>query len=161
MPVLLYSPADAYMVQAAPLLAVLDDLGAELFVGHPGAAVAYRVTLRDEPAFRTWLDEPKPGRIRIIQRADGFEVQTNIGKLPGGDPNGPTVPLRGGVQDLMLLRRGLLRLKERFKTADEVCVVPSFGMELKAVATAFSSTYKDEDEPIFGALCLVYPRPPR
>ena len=130
-----------------------------MFFRHPTEAVAYPVVLRDEEGFRAWLDEAKPGKVRIIQRADGFELQTNVGKLPGADPNGPTVPLRGGQQDLATLRRGLARLKERFTVTEDVCYVPSFGSELRAITAAFSADYRAPGKPLFRQLCLVYPRP--
>ncbi|MGA9525748.1 MAG: hypothetical protein WBV82_30095 [Myxococcaceae bacterium] len=31
---------------------------------------------------------------------DGYDLQTAVGKLTGPDPNGPTVPLRGGKWDV-------------------------------------------------------------
>jgi len=97
-PVLLVARGDAFLAQAAPVLEALDRAGAEVWLQHPSESrVAFPVLLRDEAAFQRWLDEPKPGKIRVIQRADGFELMTNIGKLPGADPNGPTAPIRGGL----------------------------------------------------------------
>ncbi|MHB8872658.1 MAG: hypothetical protein ACYC8T_03130 [Myxococcaceae bacterium] len=158
--VVLLSPSpEVYLAQAAELLARLDDSDATVYLAHPEGKVSYRLTLRDEPHFRAWLDEPKPGQVRIIQRQDGFELQTNVGKLPGVDPNGPTVPLRGGQADLATLRRGLSQLKERFTVTPDICFVPSFGTELSKVAAAMSADYAEAGEPIFGELCLVYPRP--
>ena len=157
--VLLTPVGATYLAQVTGLLALLDDLKVQVLWRHPVEAVAYPVVLRDEEAFRAWLDEAKPGKVRIIQRADGFEVQTNVGKLPGADPNGPTVPLRGGQLDLSTLRRGLTKLKERFTVTEDVCFVPSFGTELRAVTAAFSSNYRAASAPVFRQLCLVYPRP--
>jgi hypothetical protein len=157
--VLLVPGAEVYLAQVAEQLARLDDAGAQVYLLHPEGQVAYPITLRDEPAFQAWLDEPKPGRVRVIQRSDGFELQTNVGKLPGADPNGPTVPLRGGQPDLALLRRGLGKLKERFTVTPDLCFVPSFGTELTRVAAAMSADYQESGQPIFEELCLVYPRP--
>jgi hypothetical protein len=157
--VLLTSVGDVYLAQVAGALALLDDAGAEVFLAHPDGKVAYPLELRDEPGFQNWLDEAKPGKVRIIQRADGFELQTNVGKLPGADPNGPTVPLRGGQLDLATLRRGLGRLKDRFKVSPDVCYLPSFGTEISKVSAAMSSNYRAAGEPIFEETCLVYPRP--
>jgi hypothetical protein len=157
-PVLLVPDEDTYLAQVAPLLSRLDDAGAEVWLLHPGGEVAFRLVLRDEAAFGAWLDEAKPGRIRIIQRADGLELQTSIGKLPGKDPGGPTIPLRGGALDIALLREALQKLKGRFGT-EELCVVPSFGTELAKTAHVLSGDYSAMGEPIFRELCLVYPRP--
>ncbi len=157
-PVLLVPTSEVYLAQAASLLRVLDDGGYSVFLRHPKGEVAYPLVLRDEKAFQAWLDEPKPGKVRVIQRSDGFELQTNVGKLPGADPNGPTVPIRGGGPDLATLRKGLERLKHRFDSAPDLCFVPSFGTELSKVAAAMSSDYGEGGEAIFGELCLVYPR---
>jgi hypothetical protein len=158
---LLRTDGENFLAEVAPLLALLDDAGSELWIKHPAAPVAFRVVLRSEQAFQRWLDEPKPGKIRIIQRADGFELQTNIGKIAGPDPNGPTVPLRGGQLDIARLRRGLSQLKERFGTARDSCLVPSFGTELGQIGRALSGYYSGPAAPIFDQLCLVYPRAAR
>lgn len=158
-PVLLESDPDTFLAQAAPLFALLDDSGAEVWLAHPNGKVAFKVVLRDEAAFQEWLDEAKPGKVRVIHREDGYELQTNIGKLPGADPNGPSVPVRGGKMDIASLRRGLELLKQRFDTAPDVCFVPSFGMELSKIAESLSADFRAMNEPIFSEPCLVYPRP--
>ncbi|HZN95074.1 MAG TPA: hypothetical protein VFB81_20310, partial [Myxococcales bacterium] len=99
------------------------------------------------------------GKVRAIQRADGFELMTKIGKLPGADPNGPTVPVRGGRMDVATLRHGLARLKERFPKADDACLVPSFGTEVQAIARALTGFWSASGEPVYSQVCLVYPRP--
>jgi hypothetical protein len=157
--ILLEPMGEVFVAQAAAALAVANDARAEVFLAHPNGKVAFEIFLRDEPAFQKWIDEPKPGKLRVIHRADGFELQTNIGKLPGADPNGPSVPRRGGQWDISLLRTGFVRLKERFSTSPDVCFVPSFGMELSAVAAALTANYEAMGEPIFDQICLVYPRP--
>jgi hypothetical protein len=157
-PVLLVSDDATYMAELAPLLAALDDAKVPTWILHPGGTVAFRVELRDEAAFDAWLDEPKPGKIRVIQRQDGLELVSGIGKLPGPDPNGPTVPVRGGRLDVATTRAGLQRLQARFKASD-ACLVPSFGTELRAVGTVLSAFWSGRDEPLFEQLCLVYPRP--
>ncbi len=159
--VLVVPDADTYFAQSSELLEVLRDGASEVWLKHPDAAVAYRLVLRDEEGFRAWLAEVAPGKLRIIQRADGFELTTSVGKLPGGDPNGPSVPVRGGKQDIATLRKGLVRLKGRFKTAEDICLVPSFGTELAQAARALSGVYTAPREPLFDTLCLVYPTPPR
>lgn len=159
-PLLLVPDAETYLAQLAPLLAALDDVGAETWLLHPGGAVAFRLRLRDAPAFDAWLHEPKPGALRIIQRQDGLELVSNVGKLPGGDGNGPTVPRRGGQLDVALARAGLLRLKSRFGAeATALCVVPSFGTELRETAALLTAAWAGPQEPLFASLCLVYPRP--
>jgi hypothetical protein len=158
-PVLLVPGADTYLVQAAPLLAALDDAKAEVWLQHPDAPIAFKLALRDEAMFQTWLDEVVPGKLRVIHRADGFEMQTNMGKLPGGDPNGPTVPVRGGKLDLKTLQRGFEKVQARFTSAPDYCVVPSFGMELAQTARAMAANYVKPKVAFFPETCLVYPRP--
>lgn len=157
--VLLVTLGDTYLAQVTPLLAALDDAGSEVWVKHPEGSFAYRVKLRDERSWQGWIDEPVPGKLRVIQRADGFELQTNMGKLPGIDPNGPSVPVRGGRMDLPTLRKGFERVKQRFKDAPDVCFAPSMGMALSDVFAALAVNYPSADAPIFSELCLVYPRP--
>jgi hypothetical protein len=159
-PVLLVPVGDTYLMQVAPLLAALDDAGVETWFRHPDLELAYPVKLRDEPAFRTWLEEPVPGKLRVIHRADGFELQTNMGKLRGGDPNGPTVPLRGGQMDLSTLQKGYQRLRTRFPGAPDYCLMPSFGMEVAQTVRAMAANYLSDDEALFPGTCLVYPRLP-
>ena len=160
-PVLLVPDSETYLAQLAPLLAALDDVGAETWLLHPAGAVAFRLRLRDAPAFDAWLHEPVPGALRIIQRQDGLELVSNVGKLPGEDGNGPTVPRRGGQLDVALARAGLVRLKSRFGAdASALCVVPSFGTELRETAALLTAAWTGPSEPLFTSLCLVYPRPP-
>ncbi len=157
--VLLVPDEDTYLAQVAPLLAALDDARTTVWLLHPSGAVAFKLLLRDEKAFDAWLDEPKPGKIRVIQRQDGLELVTGIGKLPGPDPNGPTVPVRGGRIDVATARLGLQRLRQRFPAATDVCLVPSFGTELRLVATALSAFWAEPKDSLFESICLVYPRP--
>jgi hypothetical protein len=156
--VILVPVGETYLVQIAPVLAALDDVGADVFLQHPDQPIAWPIDLRDEAVFQTWIDDPEPGKVRVIQRADGFELQTNLGKLPGQDPNGPTVPVRGGQMDLKTLQRGLEKVAVFFKTKD-VCFVPSFGMELAQVSRAFAANWKAAEVAWFPTQCLVYPRP--
>jgi hypothetical protein len=155
----LFVPDEAtYMAEIAPLLAALDEAKVPAWILHPGGTVAFRVELRDEAAFDAWLDDPKPGKLRVIERQDGLELVSGIGKLPGPDPNGPTVPVRGGRLDISTTREGLRRLQARFKVSD-ACLVPSFGTELRAVGTVLSAFWSGPKEPLFDTVCLVYPRP--
>ncbi|WP_223636431.1 hypothetical protein [Corallococcus sp. EGB] len=151
--------ADTFLAQVSGALAVLRTQAAVVWLQHPDAPVAYRVVLRDEQGFRAWLEEVAPGKLRIIQRADGFELTTSVGKLPGPDRNGPSVPVRGGRQDLATLRRELARLKTRFTTSDDLCLVPSFGTEVVQAVRALGGTYVAPEEGLFDTLCLVYPTP--
>lgn len=156
--VILVPIGDTYLVQIAPVLAALDDVGADVFLQHPDKPIAWPIDLRDEAVFQTWIDDPEPGKVRVIQRADGFELQTNLGKLPGQDPNGPTVPVRGGQLDLKTLQRGLDKVAQFFRTKD-VCFVPSFGTEVAQISRAFASNWKSAEVAFFPTQCLVYPRP--
>lgn len=158
-PVVLVPDEDTYLAQVAAQLAALDDSHQEVWLKHPQAPIAFKLKLRDAPSFQGWLDEPVPGKVRVIHRADGFELQTNLGKLPGADPNGPTVPLRGGQMDLTMLQRGFERIQGKFKSAPDVCFVPSYGMELRQVAQAMAVDYVSPQSAYFDEICLVYPRP--
>ncbi len=155
--VMLSFDAERYLADVAELFALLAAADREVWLRHPDAEVAFKVILFDNGRFERWLNEPKPGKIRVIQRADGFELQTNIGKMPGADPNGPTVPRRGGKLDLARLRRALALLKERFPNASDSCLVPSYGIELPSIARALSGYYRGKGKRIFDGLCLVYP----
>jgi hypothetical protein len=157
-PALLVPDDAVYMAEVAPLLAALDDARVPTWVLHPGGGVAFAVELRDEAAFDAWLDDPKPGKLRVVERQDGLELVSGIGKLPGPDPNGPTVPVRGGQLDVGTARAGLQRLQGRFHAPD-ACLVPSFGTELRAVGTVLSAFWAGPKEPLFEQVCLVYPRP--
>ena len=157
--VLLVPDADTFLVQVSELLVVLRDSAKAVWLKHPDAPVAYPLVLRDEAGFRAWLEEVAPGKLRIIQRSDGFELTTSVGKLPGPDPNGPSVPVRGGRQDIATLRRGLGLLKGRFKTSEDLCLVPSFGTEVAQAARALSGVYSAPGEPWFDELCFVFPTP--
>ncbi|WP_408889518.1 hypothetical protein VZQ01_30580 [Myxococcus faecalis] len=159
--VLLVPDADTFLAQVSELFAVLRDSAGSVWLAHPDAPVAYRLVLRDEEGFREWLAEVAPGKLRIIQRADGFELSTSVGKLPGPDANGPSVPVREGRQDLAMLRRGLGLLKGRFKQSEDICLVPSFGTEVAQAARALGAVYTSPGEPLFETLCLVYPTPRR
>lgn len=158
-PIVLVPDEDTYLAQLAPLLASIADGKEELWLQHPTAPIAFKVTLRDAAHFQEWIDEPVPGKLRVIQRADGFELQTNLGKLPGGDPNGPTVPLRGGKMDLTTLQRGFQRIQGKFKSAPDVCFVPSFGTELAKISSAMAVNYLSAESAYFPETCLVFPRP--
>jgi hypothetical protein len=159
-PALLVPDTTTYLAQVAALLAALDDGAVPTWLVHPNGQVAFPLTLRDAPAFDAWLHLPAPGALRIIQRQDGLELVSNVGKLPGGDANGPTVPRRGGQLDVALAREGLQRMKSRFPEAEGLCVVPSFGTELRQTAALLTAAWAAPDQPLFGSLCLVYPRPP-
>lgn len=157
--VLLVPDADTFLAQTSELFALLRESASQVWLLHPDAPVAYALVLRDEQGFQAWLAEVAPGKVRIIQRQDGFELTTNMGKLPGPDANGPSIPVRGGKQDISTLRTGLGRLKGRFTTAEDVCLVPSFGMELAQAARALGGVFVAPGEPLFETLCLVYPTP--
>ena len=156
--VVLSSDPERYLADLAPLLDLLATAGCEVWIRHPDTPVGFKVSLKDNAQFERWLAEPVPGKIRVVQRADGFELQTNIGKMAGSDSNGPTVPTRGGQLDIARLRRALELLKERFSKAPDSCLVPSYGTELASIARALSGYYRGEGKRIFDELCLVYPR---
>jgi hypothetical protein len=155
---LVIDPGETYFAQVFDFFAKADDQKLEVWLKHPDAPVAIRLTLRDEVQFQRWLDEPVPGKLRVIHRQDGFELQTNMGKLPGGDPKGPTVPVRGGHLDLKTFQKGLGRIKARFDDAPDYCVMPSFGMDLSQVARAMAANYQSEDKAWFAETCIVFHR---
>lgn len=158
--VLLSFDADAYLAQQLPLLARLDDAGAEVWLQSPDvSAIAWPVKLRDEANFNVWLDDGGPGKLRIVHRTDGFELQTNMGKLAGADARGPTVPTRGGSYDLVMLQKGLDRVKARFTAAADVCFMPTYAMPMRDAIRAIATNWISKDSVVFGGACLVYPRP--
>jgi hypothetical protein len=157
---LLITDFDTFLAEVSPVLGMLDRSRIETWLVHPASAVAFKLVLKDERAFQSWLDQPIPGRVRVVQRADGLELQTGLGKLAGPDPNGPTIPLREGQLDLRMLRQSLLSLRRRFQNASDACLVPSFGTELAKVATALSGFYRAPGDRIFSEICLVYPATP-
>ncbi|HLT28980.1 MAG TPA: hypothetical protein VK013_02995 [Myxococcaceae bacterium] len=157
--VVLRPDGEVYLAQAAPILAALADQDAEVWLAHPEGAFGYRLMLFDEPAYQHWMDLPEPGRLRVVMRGDGYELATSVGKLPGPDRNGPSVPLRQGRNDLGRLRLALQALLGRFTTEDMICWVPSFGMELATVARSLAATYEEDGDPLFKRQCLVFPRP--
>jgi hypothetical protein len=151
---------ETYLAQVQPLFALLDDTKAKVWLQSPDApALAWPVRLRDETSFAAWVDETVPGKLRIVQRADGFELQTNMGKLSGGDPKGPTVPVRGGKLDLVTLQKGLDLVKKRFKDAPDVCFLPSFATTLRDATRAVASNWLSAEQVVFAEACFVYPRP--
>ncbi len=152
--------ADTWLAQTLPLLALLDDSGAQVWLQSPDVpSIAWPVKLRDEANFNTWLDEGVAGKLRIIQRADGFELQTNMGKLAGADPKGPTVPTRGGSLDLVTLQKGLDRVKQRFTAAPDVCFMPSYATAFHDATRAIAANWLSKESVVFAQACLVYPRP--
>ncbi len=151
---------ETYLAQVLKLLALLDDANAELWLRSPDVpGLGWRVTLRDEANFNAWLEEPAGGKLRIVQRSDGFELQTNMGKLAGGDPKGPTVPTRGGSLDLVTLQNGLLRIKQRFTQAPDVCFMPTYGTTMHNATRAVAANWLPNEKRVFDTACLVYPRP--
>jgi hypothetical protein len=158
-PLLLTWAPGLYLAQAADALAALDEAKVNVWWRSPQGSVAYPLQLMDAAAFQKWLDLPKPGRLRIIQREDGLELQTSIGKLPGPDANGPSLPQLEGRVDVAGLRRALAQLHQRFGAIEGVALVPAFGMELDTIAEALSGMYRAPGEPYFEPLLLVYPRP--
>ena len=158
--VVLSFDSETYLAQVLPLLAVLDDSGAQLWLLSPDVpAIAWPVKLRDEVNFNAWLDAPVAGKLRVVHRADGFELQTNMGKLAGGDPKGPTVPTRGGALDLVTLQKGLDRVKQRFTEAPDVCFMPSYATSLHDATRAVAANWVTHEKVVFAGVCLVYPRP--
>lgn len=149
---------EVYMAQLRPLWAALDDAKAEVWLEHRESGRAFRVELQDEQAFKTWLEAAVPGRVRVIQRGDGLELSTVFGKLPGFDPQGPSVPNQKGRVDVGSARTGLMSLRRRFKAADEIYFVPSNGTELTQVMEALSANFQGPDEPLFPKVSLVYQR---
>ncbi|MBI5481638.1 MAG: hypothetical protein HY906_22470 [Deltaproteobacteria bacterium] len=156
-PVVLVVKGETFFAQAAALLTRLDDGGFDVWLAHPDVDGAYQVDLRDETRFQMWLEEATPGKLRVVQRADGFELQTNMGKLPGPDANGPSVPARGGKMDLATLQRGLSKVKSRFTEAPDVCFMPTFGTDVGDVVRALAANSLSADAPVYAQLCLVYP----
>ncbi len=158
-PALLVPDETTYVAELAPLLAALDDAHVAT-----GSSTRWSGRLPGGPARRARRSTPgstsrSPASCAIVQRQDGLELVSGIGKLPGPDPNGPTVPVRGGRLDVATTREGLQRMQAPLPRAD-ACLVPSFGTELRAVATVLSAFWGGpEASRSSSTVCLVYPRP--
>lgn len=149
---------EVYMAQLSHLFAIWDDAEAFVWLRHSTEKVAFRVELKDEAAFQSWLEAPIPGRIRVIQRADGLELSTVFGKVVGGDAEGPSVPNRGGQWDLARARSQLQKLRRRFTSAEDIYFVPSSGTEVSSVTHVMSANYSKPREAMFPSMSLVYRR---
>lgn len=150
---------DTMLFQMVELLAGLHEARVSVWVADAESTMGYPVELKHERDFQAWIDQAVPGKVRVIGRADGFEVQTNMGKVPGVDPNGPTVPPRGGQQDFATLKRALARAKELFPKADDVAFVPSYATTLRHIARSISANAESPSSFIFSRVYLVYPHP--
>lgn len=112
---------------AAACLAVSDS--------RERRCVAFRPFSGEE--FGAWLDAEKPlGKLRVIMRADGFEVVADRGKVPGPDRFGPSLPPIGGRPDFDGLDRMLGKLARRFPEEDQAALAPSPGLRLRDVGRA-------------------------
>src|SRR5262249_16066665 len=69
--VMLSFDTERYLAEEAELFALLAALDREVWLRHPEAKVAFKIALFDNGRFERWLNEPKPGKVRVIQRADG------------------------------------------------------------------------------------------
>ena len=76
--------------------------------------------------FGAWLDADKPlGKVRVIMRADGLEVVTDRGKVPGPDRFGPSLPSLGTRPDFDALDTLLSRVKAHFPDETMAGLAPS------------------------------------
>ena len=121
-------------LRMADLSAPLAALGQALKVGDTCClAVADSKGRRCVPLrpfsgdeFSAWLDADKPlGKIRVIMRADGLEVVTDRGKVPGPDRFGPSLPSVGTRPDFEALDTVISRIKARFPDEPEAGLAAS------------------------------------
>ena len=86
------------------------------------------------------MDAEKPlAKIRLMVRADGMEVVTVRGKIPGPDRFGPSVPTKGGKHDLALLAQSLARLAAHLPQEREAALLASPQTSAQTVAAALDA----------------------
>lgn len=140
------------------------DVGAELVVAEltqpllqlaelaaPGAPICLRVAanglsrcldVRPLPAalLGAWMDAATPlAKVRLMVRADGMEVVTVRGKIPGPDRYGPSVPTRRGAHDFPALAAALARLAAHLPQEDEAALLASPRTPFQTAAQALAA----------------------
>lgn len=97
-----------------------------LRVSSAGHARCLDVRPRPAEALGDWMDADKPlAKIRLMVRADGMEIVTVRGKIPGPDRYGPSVPTKGGGHDFDLLVVSLSKLAIHLSEENEAALLAS------------------------------------
>ena len=129
---------------SVPLAQIALILGVEeticLRVAAAGASRCLDVLPQPAAALGGWMDAEKPlAKIRLMVRADGMEVVTVRGKIPGPDRFGPSVPTKGGKHDLALLAQSLARLAAHLPQEREAALLASPQTSAQTVAAALDA----------------------
>ncbi len=129
---------------SVPLSQIALILGREeticLRVAAQGEARCLDVLPRPAAALGGWMDAEKPlAKIRLMVRADGMEVVTVRGKIPGPDRFGPSVPTKGGRHDWALLAQSLARLAAHLSQEREAALLASPQTSAQTVAAALDA----------------------
>ena len=107
--------------------------------------------------FGTWLDAELPlGKIRVVMRADGMEMVTDRGKLPGPDRYGPSLPSIGAKPDYDGLDAAAAKVKGRFPDEDTAGLAPSPSITVAQVARVLA-ILNGHGGSRFESTFLVYP----
>lgn len=107
--------------------------------------------------FGAWLDAERPlAKLRIVMRADGLEVVTDRGKVPGPDRYGPSLPSIGGRPDFDGLDTAAAKLHARFPDETIAGLAPSPSITVKQAARVLALLNGPQGER-FERTFLVYP----
>lgn len=132
-----------------------DQVCLAVFDGKERRCVPFRPFSGDD--FGAWLDAEKPlGKIRIVMRADGLEVVTDRGKVPGPDRYGPSLPSPGARPDYAGVEDASRKLRARFRDEDTAGLVPSASIPVAQAARVLSLLNGPQGER-FEKTFLVYP----
>lgn len=111
-----------------------------LRVAAGGQARCLDVLPRPAAALGAWMDAERPlAKIRLMVRADGMEVVTARGKIPGPDRYGPSIPTKDGRHDAALLSQSLARLAAYFPEERDAALLASPQTAAQTVATALDA----------------------
>ena len=111
-----------------------------LRVAAAGQARCLDVLPRPASALGPWMDAERPlAKIRLMVRADGMEIVTARGKIPGPDRYGPSVPTKGGRHDAALLSQSLAKLAAYFPDENHVALLASPQTSAQTVAMALDT----------------------
>lgn len=106
-----------------------------LRVAAAGQARCLDVLPRPSSALGAWMDAERPlAKIRLMVRADGMEVVTSRGKIPGPDRYGPSIPTKDGRHDAALLSQSLARLAAYFPEENDAALLASPQTSAQTVA---------------------------
>ncbi|MDR0965348.1 MAG: hypothetical protein LBM75_02375 [Myxococcales bacterium] len=140
--------------QIAQVLAFNEALC--LRVSGAGMARCLDVHPRSAEALGAWMDAEKPlAKIRLMVRADGMEVVTVRGKIPGPDRYGPSIPTKSGSHDFNLLASSLAKLAAFLPSENEAALLSSPRTTAQTAARALGALGNASEEQ-FEKLVFIY-----